>query len=393
MGRNSKHLLSDKKLAAATPGALLADGGGLYFKPVARGAGSFLFRYSSPTRRKGAHGQRRDMGLGPYPSVTLAEARQKAAEAASVVARGIDPLDAREAPAATPAGRTFGAIMEITLAKKAGELSNRKHAAQWRSTLEEYAADLLPMPVESIKAAHVADVLRPIWLEKRETAKRVRGRIDAVLATASALGIEHSEPASLRKMAAILPKQRAVVVHHAALTLAEAPAAFRRIVGAAVSGSASAMLAVIILTAARQGEIRALEIGDLDLAAGVLTIPAERMKTRKAHRKALSPLAVRLLREAVGNRHGGLVFSARTGAALSDMATGAVLRRLKIGGTTHGWRSVFREWAKGAGVADDVAEDALAHDYKGKVEAAYLRSDLLDARVKVMAAWEGWLHG
>ena len=394
MGRNARHLLTEKKIANAAAGPLLADGGGLYYKPTAKGTGSFLYRYTSPTRRSGATGQRRDMGLGGYPLLTLADARQKAAEAAAVVAKGIDPLDAKEAPAASPAGRTFAGVMEITLAKKQGELSNKKHAAQWRSTLEEYAAKLLPMPVESIRAQHVADVLSPIWLTKMETAKRVRGRIEAVLATASALGIDHREPASLKKLQAILPKQKPVIVHHEALHLDKAQAAFRHILAAARKQPASAAgaLAIIILTACRQGEIRHLQIGDIDLKAGVAVIPPDRMKARKAHRVALSPLASDLLTAAIGSRRAGLVFPSSTGRPLSDMATGAVLRRLKIDGTTHGWRSVFSTWARNIErVPRDVAEDALAHEYKNKVEAAYLRTDLLEDRVAVMAAWETWL--
>jgi integrase len=372
--------LSARKVDAAKPGRH-GDGRGLFLYVKPSGARSWVLRYQ-------VHGRRRDLGLGAYPDVSLAMARNRAAEARRMIAEGEDPITKKQQ--AKP--KTFrDAALELIESKRPG-WKNAKHAAQWTTTMEAYVFPKLgAVQVAKIETADVISTLTPIWSEKPETANRVRQRIEAVIDYASALGIRSGDnPARWRgHLDHLLPNPKKVrsVRHHPALPHAEISdfmvALDRR------SGVAARALAFTILTAARSGETRGMTWGEVDLDKGIWTIPAARMKAGKEQRVPLTEAAAALL----GNPRdaGKLVFEseAKPGKPISDMSMTAVLRRMGYNGiTVHGFRSTFRDWAgEMTGFPREVIEAALAHGIKDKAEAAYARSDLFDKRRELMAAW------
>jgi integrase len=333
-------------------------------------------------------GRRRDLGLGPYPDISLAMARERAAEARTLIASGVDPIAKKQQ--AKP--KTFKeAALELIENKRHG-WKNAKHAAQWTSTLE---ADVFPkigrILVAKIETADVMATLNPIWSVKPETANRIRQRIEAVLDYATALGLRTGDnPARWRgHLDNLLPKPRKVraIKHHAALPHADIAAFLSDL--AERSGIAANALGFTILTAARSGETRGMTWGEVDLDAATWTIPAERMKAAKEHRVPLSKAAIALLGPRRDNN--ALVFEseAKPGKPISNMSMTAVLRRMKRDTiTVHGFRSTFRDWAgETTGFPREVIEAALAHGIKDKAEAAYARSDLFDKRRALMDAW------
>ncbi|WP_146347962.1 tyrosine-type recombinase/integrase [Phaeobacter marinintestinus] len=372
--------LSAQKVKAAKPGRH-GDGRGLFLYVKPSGARSWVLRYQ-------VQGRRRDLGLGPYPDVSLAMARERASEARRLIVMGDDPITKKQQ--AKP--KTFrDAALELIESKRPG-WKNAKHAAQWTSTLEAYAFPKLgEMQVAKIETADVIAALKPIWAKKPETANRVRQRIEAVVDYASALGIRAGDnPARWRgHLDNLLPKptKMRAVKHHPALPHAEI-AAFMATLEQR-SGVAARALAYTILTAARSGETRGMTWAEIDLEAGIWTIPAQRMKAGKEHRVPLTDAAIALL----GNMRDAdsLVFEseAKKGKPISDMTMTAVLRRMGRNDiTVHGFRSTFRDWAgETTGFPREVIEAALAHGIKDKAEAAYARSDLFDKRRNLLEAW------
>ena len=372
--------LSARKVETAGPGRH-GDGHGLFLYVKPSGSKSWVLRYQ-------VMGKRHDLGLGPFPEVSLAMARQRALEARRLIIEGEDPIAKRRQ--AKP--KTFkDAALELIESKRPG-WKNAKHAAQWTSTLEAYAFPSLGrMQVAQIATADVIGALNPIWSDKPETANRVRQRIEAVLDYASALGMRTGDnPARWRgHLDNLLPKPTKVkaVKHHPALPHAEIADFMADLSGRA--GVATRALRFTILTAARSGETRGMMWGEVDLENATWTIPAERMKAGKEHRVPLTPEAISLL----GPRRddAALVFESETrvGKPISDMSMTAVLRRMGRNGiTVHGFRSTFRDWAgETTGFPREVIEAALAHGIKDKAEAAYARSDLFDKRRALMEAW------
>lgn len=372
--------LSAQKVKYAPAGRHL-DGRGLYLYVKHSGSRSWVLRYQ-------VSGKRRDLGLGPYPDITLAMAREKALEARQLIAAGGDPIAAKRQ--AKP--KTFkDAAMELIDSKRHG-WKNAKHAAQWTSTLETYAFPKLgPMQVVNVTTADIVGALKPIWSEKPETANRVRQRIEAVLDYASALGIrEGDNPARWRgHLDHLLPKPKKVraVKHHPALPHADIADFMADLSNR--SGVAANALAFTILTAARSGETRGMLWAEIDLENKIWTVPAQRMKAGREHRVPLTPETIALL----GPRRADdtLVFESQTkaGRPISDMSMTALLRRMgRDDITVHGFRSTFRDWAgETTGFAREVIEAALAHGIKDRAEAAYARSDLFDKRRDLMEAW------
>lgn len=372
--------LSARKVGTAGVGRH-GDGRGLflYVKPTL--ARSWVLRYQ-------VQGRRHDLGLGAYPDVTLAMARQKATDARRLILEGDDPIAKRRQ--AQP--KTFkDAALELIESKRSG-WKNAKHAAQWTSTLEAYVFPTLgPMQVTKIATADVVGALKPIWSQKPETANRVRQRIEAVLDYASALGIrEGDNPARWRgHLDNLLPKPTKVraVQHHPALPHADIPDFMNAL--STRKGVSARALTFTILTAARSGETRGMTWAEVDLDNGVWTIPAQRMKAAKEHRVPLAPVAIAQL----GPRgaDSDLVFGSETkaGKPISDMSMTALLRRMEYDAiTVHGFRSTFRDWAgETTSFPREVIEAALAHGIKDKAEAAYARSDLFEKRRKLMEAW------
>jgi integrase len=372
------------------------DGNGLWLRVVTPERRSWLFRYQR-------QGKAREMGFGSFPAVSLAEAREKTLAARKLLGQGIDPLDERRAQRqATEVeealATTFADAAEVYIAAHEAGWRNAKHVAQWRSTIQTYAAPTIgAMACSAIETADILNVLQPIWTKKPETAARLRGRLEMILSYAKARGWrEAPNPAVWRgHLQLLLPPRSKIapVVHHAALDWREAPAFVAEL--RVREGMGARALEFAILTAGRSGEVRGAEWTEIDLDRAEWIIPAERMKAKRAHRVPLSELALRLLREQAKLKDGsGLVFlGQRRGAVMSDMTLTAVLRRMGRGElTAHGFRSTFRDWAAEATHhPNHVVEAALAHAISDKVEAAYRRGDLFQKRAVLMDDWAAFL--
>ena len=382
--------MSARAVANAQEG-LHPDGGGLYLQVTASGAKSWKFRFT-------LRGRTRDMGLGSLRSVSLADAREAAQECRKLLAEGADPIEARSA---TRGARrlestrvmTFRECADQCIRRRQAGWSSHKHAAQWSSSLESYAYAILGnLAVQSVDTSSVMRVLEPIWATKPETANRVRGRIETVLDYATTLGFRSGEnPARWRgHLSNLLPARSKVrrVAHHAALPYANVAAFMAQLYGRA--GVAAAGLAFTILTAARTSEVTGARWIELDLRNAVWTVPFDRMKSRREHRIPLSEAALDVLQRMSLIAESEFVFpGGRTNLPLSNMAFLTVLRRLGRNDiTVHGFRSTFRDWvAEQTAFSSEVAEMALAHAVRGRVEAAYRRGDLFEKRRRLMEAW------
>jgi integrase len=352
----------------------------------------------------------REMGLGRAgaddAAVTLAEARDKAADLHKLVRAGIDPLEKREVDAAAAAAEaqqaavraiSFRTVTERYLEAHEKTWRNRKHRAQWRNTLDTYAHPHFgDLPVGDVGTEHVLSALEPIWRAKPETATRVRGRIESVLDYAKAREWRDGEnPARWRgHLANLLPARGkfAPVEHHAALPWPEI-GAFVPVLRAQ-AGVAAKALEFAILTAARSGEVLGARWGEVDLAAKVWAVPAARMKAGREHRVPLTEAALAVLTEMaklrIADSPEAFVFpGAQANRPLSIMAMTMALRRMKRGDlTVHGFRSTFRDWVgEATGSPREVAEAALAHALADKTEAAYARGDLFAKRRRLMDDW------
>ena len=359
-------------------------------------------------------GKRTDIGLGAYPEIGLARAREIASEMRAVVREGGDPLaDRRQRKAELIEARakllTFNEAVRRYLANKTAEFKNAKHAAQWASTLQTYASPVIGrVHVGDIQITHILEVLEPIWTTKTETASRLRGRIEAVLAWATVGGYRRGDnPARWKgNLDAVLakPSKLATVRHQPALPYSRIPAFMAAL--HEKSGVTVQALEFAILTAARSGEVRGATWDEVDMKAARWTIPAARMKAEKEHVVALSPAALALLQAL--SRTGDLIFPAPRGGQLSDAALSKAVKDMheasvRTGGdgwldpqqkrvaTAHGFRSTFRDWAgETTSFPREVIEHAMAHQLKDKAEAAYARGSQFEKRRKLMAAWSSY---
>lgn len=362
---------------------------GLALQVTATGARSWTLRVVIA-------GRRRDMGLGNYPEVTLAQARDKAREARELIRQGVDPIGRQQAAqsalrAAVAEALTFKECAEAYIrAHKAG-WKNDKHRQQWGNTLAQHAYPVMgDLLIRDVKLPQVMAVLEPIWTTTTETAVRLRGRIELVLDWATARGLRDGlNPARWRgHLDKLLPKPSKVnnAEHHRALQVGDVGAFMLRL--RAAEGLGARALEFTILTAARSGEVRGAQWSEIDLAAKVWTVPAGRMKAGKEHRVPLSEAALALLNSLDVVAGSDLVFPAARGGQLSDMTLSAVLRRMSVPAVPHGFRSTFRDWvSERTNYPNEAAEMALAHAVGDKVEAAYRRGDMLERRVAMMADW------
>lgn len=358
-----------------------SDGGGLYVNVTKTGTKSWLFMWRNGQRRK-------EMGLGSFPAITVANARSKAAEYREAVANGKDPIYERKKLAEPHFLECFE---EFITAKEDG-WNNHKHRQQWHMTLTRYGRSLHPMKVSQIKTPDVLAVLKPIWSDKYETASRLRGRIEAVLDYAKAMGWRSGEnPAIWRgnlKSLLPTPAHARLVRHHPAMDIKSMP---QFMVDLQKRDAFTArLLEFIILTACRSGEAREARWSEFDLENQVWTIPASRMKTSKEHVVPLSSRALEILNECSEFSDGVLVFpNLKNQKACSVNATRSLLHRMGLENiTTHGFRSTFRDWAGDeTNFQHETIESALAHVIKNKAEAAYRRGNALEKRRKLMQAW------
>src|SRR3984893_7810808 len=375
--------LTALKVQRAKPGKY-SDGGNLYLVVSPSGSRKWVLRF---TWRGGA----KEMGLGSATTVPLADAREKAASARRQIAKGLNPIDERGQDGGIP---TFGEMADSVRETLSAGFRNEKHKAQWKSTLETYAAALRSKPVDTITTDDVLAVLKPIWTLKSETASRVRGRIEKVLDAGKAKGFRDGEnPARWRgHLDHLLPRPSKLARgHHAAMPY-EDVAAFIAKLRKREATSALA-LELCILTAARSGEILGMRWSEIDLDKKIWTVPADRMKAGREHRVPLSARAVAILRQLEKLTSGEFVFPGQARhKPLSNMAMEMVLRRMKIEeATVHGFRSSFRDWAGNvSSFPREIVETALAHVIGDKAEQAYRRSDALEKRRKLMEAWAAY---
>jgi integrase len=363
---------------------LYGDGGGLFLQVSESGAKSWVFRFKK-------NGRLRVMGLGPTHTVSLAEARDKARECRKQRLDGMDPIDARRgrqlaARLEAAKGMTFAECASAYIATHRAGWRNAKHAAQWSATLATYVDPVFGnLPVQAIDVGLVLRALEAIWTAKPETASRVRGRIESVLDWATARGYRAGEnPARWRgHLENLLPRRSKVrrVEHHAALPYAELPEFMAEL--RLKNGAAPRALEFAILTAARTGEVIGATWAEIDLEAGLWTVPAGRMKAGREHRVPLSASAFAILPPLYEARTGDKVFP------ISNMAMLMLLRRMgRADLTAHGFRSTFSDWcAEQTSFPSEVREMALAHVVGDKVEAAYRRGDLFEKRRQLAEAW------
>ena len=371
-----------KVKALKTPGRH-GDGGGLYLNVAKGGSKSWVQRIAIDRRR-------RDVGLGGFPAVSLAKARERASQNRDAIADGRDPV--AEKRTLKPAMPTFREAAHACHEMTRPRWRNEKHAANWLATLERHAMPQLgQLPVDRITRADVLAVLTPIWGTRQETARRVRQRVRAVMRWAVAHGHRDDNPAG-EGIDGALPPMPAIRAHFRALPYKEVPTALEIIATSTAGVAAKACFEFLVLTAARSGEARGATWGDIDLDAGLWTIPAERMKGGVDHRVPLSEAAITALEEAAPLRdESGLVFPSPVGGRqLSDMTLTKILRTVGLAerATVHGSRSSFRDWAAECTSATYAAmELSLAHHVGNTVERAYARSDLLEQRRSLMDQW------
>lgn len=394
--------------------AMVAVGGvaGLYLQLAPKGGRTWILRML-------VGGRRRDIGLGGFPSVTLAQARDKAREARDKIERGIDPVEERKGARARliearRKGMLFRDAVDKALAAKLDAFRNEKHRAQWRSTLVNYALpEIGALPVNEIDTAAVLRCLQPIWATKTVTAVRLRGRIEAVLSWATVAGHRTGDnPARWAgNLKELLPAANKVAqeANHPAPQLDHAPewlADLRK-----RDGIPARALEFLALTAARSGEIRGATWDEIDLDKALWIVPAQRMKMQREHRVPLTAEAVDLLKALPRLDATSLVFPGARGGQLSDMALSMLMKRqhaaaVEVGGrgyldrvskrpaVPHGLRSTFRDWvAERTSYPGDMAEVALAHRISSTVEAAYRRGDMIEKRRRMMSDWADFLSG
>ncbi len=396
MARENERLsaVSLKKLAVQK--GTHCDGNGLYLRVNPPEQCSWVFRYM-------LHGRARWMGLGAYPLVALTDARARAADQRRLLLDKIDPIETREdkhTQAKLEAAKrvTFAECGARYIAAHQKEWRNAKHKAQWESTLKSYAYSVIgPLPVAAIDTALVQKVLTPIWNEKPETAKRLRGRIEAILDYATVAEYRTGpNPARWKGHLSHMfarPSSIRPVEHHAALPYADQPDFMTSL--RAQEGIAARALEFAILTVARTGEVLGARWPEINLRDKLWTIPAERMKAKKEHVVPLSPRAVEILEALKAETPDveGYVFPGRQSKKpLSNMAFLMLMRRMGHDDlTAHGFRSTFRDWAGDRTSFDtQTIEHALAHGISDKTEAAYRRGTAIEKRGQLMAHWSDY---
>lgn len=354
-------------------------------------AASWILRVTVGTRR-------RDIGLGGYPGVTLADAREKAREARKQIEQGIDPVEARKAIkaaliAAQARAITFEQAARQCHAARVHEFRNEKHKKDWIASLDLYAFPKIgQLAIAEVEQADAIAVLQPIWTTKTETATRVRQRCETVIEWARVAGYRNDNGGNPFRwkgtLEHVLPRPSRVrkVKHLAALPWQDVPAFMIEL--RKVNGMGARALEFAILTAARSGEVRFATWDEIELEAKLWTIPGDRMKAGRTHRVPLSDPAIELLKALPHMEGSPYVFPAVRGGALSDMTLSAVCRRMKVDAVPHGFRSSFKDWARSStSYPDEVSELALAHVSDDKTRAAYARDELLPQRARLMADW------
>ena len=369
------------------------DGDGLYLHIALSGSKSWVQRIV-------IDGRRRDIGLGSYSTVSLVQARTMAASNRTAVSAGRDPLAERQAVKEAarnpvPSVPTFAEAAVRVIEFRRPTWSNPKHAAQWESTLATYVFPFIgETAVDEITSEDVLAVLEPIWIAKPETASRVRQRMEAVMDWAVSHGFRIDNPAS-KALLKVLPAFKREENHHTALpSYNQVGWAIAMVRESTANLLTKLAIEFLVLTAARSGEVRYANWGEIRWDRRTWEIPAIKMKARRPHRVPLSDRAMEILNEAWAiSGPDGLVFPSRPGgSAVSDMTYNALLRRLGIPAVPHGFRSSFTDWVDEQLPEYSAAADkALAHEETNKTRRAYKRSDLFDQRKGLMQKWSDYV--
>lgn len=380
--------ITDRKARSIKPGDRPFPSGipGLALKPTATaGRGKWVLRYVSPVT-----GKRRDMGLGSFPDVSVADALTAGREARELIAAGVDPIMKREAAASIP---TFEQAARKRWEQVKPGFRSDKYKRAWMARLELHAFPRLGgIRVDRLTANHFAEMLRGIWQQTPEIARKTKQICSDVMAMCWAEGHIAGNP--LDVVDRLLPKQLRVERHFPAMPWQQVPAFWQDQLTREPLLGARAALAFLILTAARSGEVRGASWDEIDMGKALWTVPATRMKAHREHRVPLSGAAIDVLHKQPRDSAGGLVFPSLRGKLLSDMALTAILRKAEAPSdvqdhwaTAHGFRSSFRNWTADCSFDEALAERALAHTITNKVQAAYERTDRLEARIAMMEQW------
>lgn len=340
-------------------------------------------------QRLSINSRQREIGLGSADLVSLAEARDQALLNKKLARAGGDPLAVKRERISIP---NFNEAIDKVIELNAPTWTNAKHAAQFKSTLTNYVTPKLgKRPVNDIQASDILTVLQPIWVEKNETARRVKQRIGTVMKWAIAQGLRTDDPTAALNQ--VLPKPNRKVKHRAALPYADVSNCLETVKQSDAMTSTKLAIELLVLTATRSGEVRLADWGEFDLDAKIWTIPAERMKMKEEHVIPLSDRALEVLEQAKALGGHGLVFPGmRSGRPMSDMTMSKLIKELGYPVDIHGFRTSFRTWVQEqTNTAHEVAERALAHKTNNKVEAAYARSDLFEKRRRLMDTWASYL--
>lgn len=406
--------LTDKEVQAAKAGTNLRDGNGLFLRVTPKGGKSWVFRYTAPAGD--AAGKAREMGLGPYPALSLADARAAATEARALVFRGVDPISERDAKKVAAVEAATTKSEAPTLGEYADDVflpdmlkgfANAAHRAQWVATFRTHFAPLRSKKLADVTKKDVLDVLKPLWAEKYVTASRSRERLERLFNHA---GQNHAfdglNPAEMRHFNAVLTRPKTMAKgHHAAIPHNEIAAFIAALRVRQGESLAALMVEFISLTACRTGEARFAIWSEIDFERAIWQIPAERMKMRRPHVVPLTLRALAILAE-VKARHpatqtpegvqpADYVFVAGRGKPLSEMSGLMLLRRMKgyETFTVHGMRATFKSWAMAeTEFPRELVEESLAHAL-GAVEAAYARVSAVERRRQLMLAWAAHLDG
>lgn len=380
-----RHLLSAKRAAALNKGKW-ADGAGLWLCKYEKDRGKWVFRFTT-------FGKRREMGLGAYPDVSLADARRKADAARDIAINGKDPIKER-ANATRETIRNLHLLRDIAVdafeARKA-QLKNDGEAGRWFSPLELHVLSRLGnSPVSEINQIDIRDTLAPIWHTKADTAKKALNRLSICMKHAAALGLNVDIQAT-EKARALLGKQRHDIAHIPAMPWAEVPSFYKSLSDNTVTHLA---LRLLILTGSRSAPVRFARVEQFE--DGVWTIPADRMKGIKGKtsdfRIPLSSESLRVLEDAKRHARNGDLFPSVRKGVISDATMSRHMERTGLHYRPHGFRSSFRDWiAETTDTPHDVAETAMGHVVGGNVERAYRRTDFLEQRRKLLERWAQFL--
>jgi len=386
MGR--LHKLNSTKVNTLREPGLYSDGGCLHLRVAPGCSKQWVFRYSLGHRT-------RDYGVGPYPTLSLAEARDRAHGLRKLLLDKIDPIEHRRQERATAgvgAAKliTFDEAAKTYIAEHERSWRRRQYHGEWVSSLRRYVTPVFgKLPVSAVNTELVMRALRPIWLEKPVAAARTRGRIEMVLDWATAMGYRVGDnPARFSgHLDHLLPDQTRGVRHHTAMPHADVPGFIRKL--ETLDGIAPPALVFVILTAVRVGEALGATWDEIDGRTWI--VPAGRMKRNREHRVPLSDAAMAIIEKQRLIRHSDYIFPGRHGVLTSN-------RLLELaqqcGATVHGFRSSFRDWAaECTNTPREIAELALAHSVGSSVERAYARSTLFEKRAELMEAWGRYCTG